>query len=44
MKFIEQIFGMSPDGGTGSLEVLLILVPLIAALALLQFWSNRSKR
>jgi hypothetical protein len=34
MKFIEQIFGLSPDGGTGSLEVLLFVVPIFAALVL----------
>jgi hypothetical protein len=36
MDFIERIFGVAPDGGDGSLELLLFLVPLalIAALAL----------
>jgi hypothetical protein len=36
MDFIERIFGIAPDGGSGSLEVLLFLVPLagIAWLAL----------
>jgi hypothetical protein len=28
MDFIERIFGISPDGGSGSLELLLFLVPL----------------
>ncbi len=43
MKFIEQIFGVSPDGGTGSLELLLFLVPLVAAIAFLQWRKHRSK-
>jgi hypothetical protein len=29
MQFIEALFGISPDGGTGLLEGCLILVPLI---------------
>jgi hypothetical protein len=28
MDFIERIFGISPDGGDGSFELLLFLVPL----------------
>jgi len=28
MDFIERIFGISPDGGSGSLELLLFLIPL----------------
>ena len=28
MDFIEKIFGVSPDGGSGSFELLLFLVPL----------------
>lgn len=31
MDFIEQIFGWSPDGGSGSFEVALFLVPLFGA-------------
>jgi hypothetical protein len=43
MKFIEQIFGISPDGGSGSLELLLFLAPVAAAVAFLQWRKNRSK-
>jgi hypothetical protein len=41
MDFIEQIFGIAPDNGDGSFELLLFLIPLalIAALAL-----RRSRR
>jgi hypothetical protein len=28
MDFIERIFGISPDGGSGSLEFLLLLIPI----------------
>jgi hypothetical protein len=30
MDFIERIFGVSPDSGSGSLEILLCLVPIVA--------------
>lgn len=38
MDFIERIFGVAPDGGSGSLEFLLFAVPLlgIAMFRLLQ--------
>jgi hypothetical protein len=29
MDFIERIFGISPDGGSGSLELLLFLLPVV---------------
>jgi hypothetical protein len=28
MDFIEQLFGISSDGGAGSFEALLLLIPL----------------
>jgi hypothetical protein len=28
MDFIERIFGMSPDGGTGSFEFMLFAIPI----------------
>lgn len=31
MDFIERIFGVSPDGGNGSLEILYIATILVAA-------------
>src|SRR2546428_12492914 len=35
MDFIERIFGVSPDGGDGSLEGLWFLIPLVILAALL---------
>jgi len=29
MDFIEKIIGLSPDGGSGSLEILLFLIPVL---------------
>ena len=40
MDFFERIFGIAPDGGNGSCELLLLLTPL-AGLLLLQTWRNR---
>jgi hypothetical protein len=45
MDFIERIFGISPDGGSGSFELLLFIIPL-AGLAGLYGWrrSVRQRR
>jgi len=43
MDFIERITGFSPDGGSGSLEMLLLLLPL-AGLALLYYFRSRNRR
>jgi hypothetical protein len=37
MSFIEQLFGLSPDGGNGSLEAALVL-GAAAALAAVALW------
>jgi hypothetical protein len=29
MRFIEDLFGISPDGGSGSLELVLFVAPLL---------------
>ena len=34
MDFIEQWFGLSPDGGDGSLEVLWIVAIVVAVMAI----------
>jgi len=33
MDFIERLWHLSPDGGTGTFELLLLLIPLAIALA-----------
>jgi hypothetical protein len=40
MDFIEHIFGIAPDGGSGVLEFLLFLIP-IAGIVLLRAYVRR---
>jgi hypothetical protein len=44
MDFIEQIFGIAPDGGSGSLEVLLFLIPVVGIYLLYRARARRTKR
>jgi hypothetical protein len=44
MDFIERIFGIAPDGGSGSFEVLLFLIPIVGLYALYRARSRRNKR
>ena len=39
MDFIEKIFGFSPDGGSGTFEVLLFVIPIVG---LYLFYKRRS--
>lgn len=41
MNFLETFFGISPDGGSGLTEALLLLV-LVALFAAIALMSNRS--
>ena len=44
MDFIERMFGISPDGGDGSTELIIITVlVLIAALVTWRWLSRRSE-
>jgi hypothetical protein len=43
MDFIERIFGFAPDGGSGSLELLLFALP-IAGLGYLAWRRHRRNR
>lgn len=43
MDFIERLLGVSPDGGSGSLELLLFAIP-IAGICYLVFWRRRAGR
>ncbi|MEO8620396.1 MAG: hypothetical protein ABI625_04970 [bacterium] len=40
MDFIERVFGLSPDGGSGLYELLVFLLPVAASVA----WYFRAKR
>jgi hypothetical protein len=40
MDFIERIFGISPDGGSGSLEAALIMLPIVIAGLVLVTWKR----
>jgi hypothetical protein len=42
MQFIEQIFGISPDGGSGLFELVLLLLPL-AGIAWLYIYRRRTR-
>ena len=47
MDFIERIFGIAPDGGSGALEFLLFAIPIAGLLLLLAKrgrWRRRQKR
>jgi hypothetical protein len=43
VDFIERIFGIAPDGGSGSLEFLLFIIPL-AGIAYLARRRVRQRR
>lgn len=43
MDFIERLFGISPDGGSGVFEVLLFVIPIAGILAIRE-WRKRSRR
>jgi hypothetical protein len=42
MDFMERIFGVSPDGGSGAFELLLFLIPAAAVAALM--WRRGARR
>lgn len=44
MDFIERIFGLSPDGGSGSLEAMLVTLPLVIVGLAVIFRSNSRLR
>lgn len=43
MDFIERLFGISPDGGSGSLEFLLFALPIAGLCYLAYRRRNRDK-
>ena len=44
MDFIERIFGVSPDGGTGSFEFLLFAFPIVGLYFLYRGYSRFTNR
>jgi hypothetical protein len=42
MDFIERLFHVSPDGGSGTLELSLVLVPALVALLAIVVKLSRS--
>jgi len=43
MDFIERIFSISPDGGSGLFELLLFLIPIVGTLVI-RGWRQRATR
>ena len=41
MNFIERMFGISPDGGGGSTELMIIAAVVFAAFAVTWRWLSR---
>ena len=44
MDFIERLFGISPDGGSGSFEMMLLVVPLAAVITWFAYARRRRAR
>ena len=44
MDFVERLFGISPDGGSGLFELLLLLIPILGGSAFLAFHLARKKK
>jgi len=44
MDFIERLWHISPDGGTGTFELVLLLIPLAVAVALRRRYTSRAGR
>jgi len=44
MDYIERFFSISPDGGDGSLEILLLVLLILIITAVGMHWPYRRKR
>ena len=44
MDFIERFWQISPDGGTGTLELALLLIPVAIVFAMRRRHTTRSNR
>ena len=43
MDFIERLFGIAPDGGSGTLELALFLIPLAGVLLLWDVLQRKAR-
>ncbi len=44
MDFIERIFGIAPDGGSGALEFLLFVIPIVGIVLIYRARKQRAKQ
>ena len=44
VNFIERIFGIAPDGGSGAFELLLFLLPIMGLAIIGKRWYGRDSR
>jgi len=44
VDFVERWIGISPDGGNGTFELLVLLVPLLIIVALSPLVARRARR
>jgi hypothetical protein len=44
MDFFETLFGFSPDGGNGSFELLLFLIPVAGIAAVVGYRLRRARK
>lgn len=44
MDFIERLFGIAPDGGSGALEFLLFVAPIVGIVVLRWRAKRRARR
>jgi hypothetical protein len=43
-EWIEELTGFEPDGGSGALEVMLIIAPAVAGVVCLSLWIRRRRQ
>jgi hypothetical protein len=44
MDFIERLFGISPDGGDGSIEAMILGLGVLLAAAAAWYWRSAAKQ
>jgi hypothetical protein len=43
MDWIERIFGISPDGGSGAIELLAFMIPVLVLCVLCGVWAEKRR-